>query len=83
VSHGSALASPADVFDEVRKACAFVMAEARHVRIDDARLRAAAAALAHAGTPPVVYDTCYHHRGTPESTLAFVVTPDAVNFGSG
>ncbi len=72
-----------DVFDEVREACAWVMAAARHVSIDHERLRAAAAALADTGTPPVVYDTRYHHRGTQASTLAFVVTLDAVNFGSG
>ena len=72
-----------DVFDEVREACASVIAAARHVQIDRERLRAAAAALARVGTPPVVYDTRYHHRGTAQSTLAFVVTLDAVNFGSG
>jgi len=72
-----------DVFDEVREACASVMNAARHVTINHEHLRAAAAALTDAGTPPVVYDTRYHHRGTPESTLAFVVTLDAVNFGSG
>ncbi|HYB12140.1 MAG TPA: queuosine salvage family protein [Myxococcota bacterium] len=72
-----------DVFDRVREACAHVVATARHVRIDHDRLAAAAAALAAAGTPPVVYDTRYHHRGTAQSTLAFVVTLDAVNFGSG
>lgn len=72
-----------DVFEAVRKACALVTATARHVRIDPERLRTVAAALADAGTPPVVYDTRYHHRGTPESTLAFVVTLDALNFGSG
>jgi len=84
VSHGNPSAPAArDVFDEVREACAFVMTAACHVRIDDERLRAVAAALANTGTPPVVYDTCYHHRGTVESTLAFVVTLDAVNFGSG
>jgi hypothetical protein len=78
------VASPRrDVFDEVRESCASVMAAARHVAIDRERLRAAAAALADAGTPPVVYDTRHHHRGTPHSTLAFVVTLDAVNFGSG
>jgi len=76
-------AEPADVFADLRDACASVVAGARHVTIDHERLQSAASALADAGTPPVVYDTRYHHRGTPESTLAFVVTLDAVNFGSG
>jgi hypothetical protein len=75
--------APGDVFDAVRKACATVISTARHVRIDDERLQLAAANLAGARTPSVVYDTRHHHSGTPESTLAFVVTLDAVNFGSG
>jgi hypothetical protein len=33
--------------------------------------------------PPLAWDPSTHHRGTPASTLAYVVTLDAVNFGSG
>jgi hypothetical protein len=33
--------------------------------------------------PPPGLDPAHHHVGSPEATLAFVVTLDAVNFGSG
>jgi len=69
--------------DEVRRACAAVMAEARHVRIDPARLEAVAAALAEASPPAPSLDPAHHHLGDPASTLAYVLTLDAINFGSG
>jgi hypothetical protein len=72
-----------DVLDAVREACAIVAARARHVAIDEARLAAMAAELAVAPPPPVVWDERHHHRGDAESTLAFVLTLDAINFGSG
>jgi hypothetical protein len=81
--HDRSAADAADIFANLRDACASILAGARHVTIDHERLRRAAGALIDAGTPPVEYDTRYHHRGTPGSTLAFVVTLDAVNFGSG
>ncbi len=32
---------------------------------------------------PPVWDVTTHHRGSPRSTLAYVITLDAINFGSG
>jgi Queuosine salvage protein len=67
----------------VRAACALVMAEAIHVRIDAARLPGYAAALPLDAIPAAEYDLRYHFRGDPEETAAFVLMLDAINFGSG
>jgi hypothetical protein len=71
------------VLDEIRGAAADVMADARHVRLDPARLEALAAALAESPPPAPRWDVTHHHRGSPASTLAYVLTLDAINFGSG
>lgn len=71
------------VFAEVRAAAARVMARARSVRIDDAALRALAGRLLAAPPPPPAWDPVAYHVGTPASRLAYVLTLDAVNFGSG
>lgn len=71
------------VLAEVRAAAARVMARARSVRIDDLALVALAARLRADPPPPPSWDPVAHHVGTPESRLAFVVTLDAINFGSG
>lgn len=72
-----------DVFDEIRSACATVAARARFVRIDADALAALAGRLVGDPPPPPVWDARYHHVGSPSSTLAFIVTWNAVNFGSG
>lgn len=72
-----------DVFDAVRAGTASVAAETRDVRIDDVALAALAGALATAPPPAPSWDPRWHHAGTARSTLAFVVTWNAVNFGSG
>lgn len=68
---------------EVRDACAAVAARARFVRIDHDRIAPYAASLPveAAGTPAL--DPVHHHLGATEATLAFVLTLDAINFGSG
>lgn len=71
------------VFDQVRAAAARVMARARSVRIDEAALAALAGRLLADPPPPPVWDAATHHVGTPASRLAFVITLDAINFGSG
>jgi hypothetical protein len=71
------------VLDEIRRGAAEVMAGARCVRVDAERLEALAGALAAAPPAPAVWDVAHHHRGTPASTLAYVLTLDAINFGSG
>jgi hypothetical protein len=71
-----------DVLDRVREACAEVASRARSVRVEPERLEALAAELEQAPAPPEL-DPAHHHLGDPGATLAYVVTLDAVNFGSG
>ena len=68
-------------FDRIRAACRAVAAEARFVRIAEARLEPCARTLLAAEAPRS--DPAHQRRATPEATLAYVVTLDAVNFGSG
>jgi hypothetical protein len=72
-----------NVFAELRAAAARVMTRARSVHIDEAALAALAARLLADPPPAPSWDPVAHHVGTPASRLAFVVTLDAVNFGSG
>lgn len=71
------------VFAHIREAAEQVTVRARSVRIDDGRARELASALVGALEEPVRLDPAHHHRGDDASTLAFIVTLDAVNFGSG
>jgi hypothetical protein len=71
------------VLAEVRAAAARVIARARDVRIDEPALAALAGRLLADPPPPPSWDPVAHHVGTPASRLAFVVTLDAINFGSG
>ena len=72
-----------DVLDRVREACAEVVRRARFVRIDDARLRALAAELARTPVQPSHLDPAHQGLGGADATLAYVLTLDAINFGSG
>lgn len=72
-----------DVLDEIREAAARVNRRARSVRIDDERLRALAAGLVDAPPLPSHLDPAHQDLGSAEATLAYVITLDAVNFGSG
>jgi hypothetical protein len=71
------------LLDEIREGAAWVAAQADQVRIDHDRLRAYAAALpvAEIGRPDD--DPGRHRHGDDETTAAFVLALDAVNFGSG
>ncbi len=68
-------------FDRIRAACRDVAERARFVRIDPSRLEPCVRALLAAQVPRS--DPAHQRRATPEVTLAYVVTLDAVNFGSG
>ena len=83
-----------DLLERVRAGAAVVEQRARFVRVDlerGARLAvelADAAATpaqdpAHQHPPTPAQDPAHHQLATPESTLAYVVTLGAVNFGSG
>jgi hypothetical protein len=69
--------------DDVRRAAAEVARRARFVRIDPERLASVATQLATEQPTAPDYDTAHHHRGTVASTLAFNLTLDSINFGSG
>lgn len=64
--------------DEVRSGCAAVAAEARSVRIDLDRLGAVAS-----GPPPELDPDRHYLEGTTEDVAAYLLTLDAINFGSG
>ncbi|RIK94634.1 MAG: hypothetical protein DCC71_23420 [Proteobacteria bacterium] len=70
-------------FATIRARCAEVARRARFVRIDAKALERLAAALADDPPAPPAWDPATHHVGSPASTLAYVVTLNAVNFGSG
>jgi len=66
------------ICDEVRTHCAQIAAGARSVSIDEARLEALQT------TPTATLDPAIHHLdGGPEETARFMITLDAINFGSG
>ena len=69
--------------ERVRASCHAVAESARQVKINHDRLAPYAASLSFAGLPPPSYDLRYHFRGAAEETIAFVLTLDAINFGSG
>lgn len=70
-------------FARIRSAAEWVADHARFVRIDSTALeRLAGECLSPAGEPAVL-DPAHHHLGTPGDTLAYIVTLDAINFGSG
>ena len=75
--------SMSGLFATIRERAAEVSQQARFVRIDGLALARLAERLADDPPAPPVWDETTHHRGTPQSTLAYVVTLDAINFGSG
>jgi hypothetical protein len=68
---------------EVREACRAVAERARFVRVDRERIRSYAASLPLDGAGEPVLDAAHHYLGEPEATIAFILTLDAINFGSG
>ena len=72
-----------DVLERIREAAAAVVAQARFVRIDAARLRTLAAELARTPAQASHLDPAHQDLGGADATLAYVVTLDAINFGSG
>jgi hypothetical protein len=72
-----------DVFARVRAAAARVAAQARSVRIDEAGLASLCARLAREPAAQADPDPVQRPFAEPAHTLAFVITLDAINFGSG
>jgi len=72
-----------DLFDGIRSAAARVAERSRHVRIERAGLAALCRRLAAEPEPQTASDPVQCPFADPAHTLAFVVTLDAINFGSG
>jgi hypothetical protein len=73
----------ASVFERVRTACRAAADRATSGRIDRGRIPAYAASLPLAQASCPTLDPRYHYLGHGEETVAFVLTLDAINFGSG
>ncbi len=76
------------MFTEIRDGCAHVAEKSGFVRLETERLRAYAEQLELSVITAPVYDTEHHFTGgsvsdNAEAVLAFNLTLDAVNFGSG
>lgn len=66
------------LLNDVRESCAQIAAQARHVRIDLHALRSIEPA------PPLALDArCHYLEGSSEDVADFMLTLDAINFGSG
>lgn len=66
------------LLDEVRANCAQTAAHARHVRIDLEALEEIAPAR-----PPKLDARCHYLEGEPQDVADYMLTLDAINFGSG
>ena len=73
----------ATVFDEIRAASARVMRGAEFVRIDEGRLADLGAELLEMPPPSADFDPGHRRIDGDEATVAFIVTLNAINFGSG
>lgn len=71
------------IFERIRTACARVAQRARWVRIDPRRVESLAAELCESAPGEEREDPARRALRGEETTLAFVLTLDAVNFGSG
>lgn len=71
------------LFSRIRESCAEVERTARFVRIDFEALAVLAEHLSHEGAGPDVLDPAHSGLSDEDSTLAFVLCLDAINFGSG
>ncbi|HEX8966743.1 MAG TPA: queuosine salvage family protein [Chloroflexota bacterium] len=71
------------VLDEVRNYAATVAASARAVHIQPAAIASYAGSLHVETARAPELDPASHYLGAPDPTLAYLVTLDAINFGSG
>lgn len=69
-----------DIFERIRSSCAAVAAESTHVTIDESQIGVFAARI---DLDLPADDPGQKPLGRPESTAAFVMSLDAINFGSG
>jgi hypothetical protein len=71
------------VFDKVRTACQKVTERATHVRINYDRLCAYARTIPVRNATSPELDSRSHYLGHGDDTVAFVLTLNTINFGSG
>jgi len=71
------------LFDQVRQACAAVAARAAHVHLHEERIPSYAASLPLDQVLSPEPDPVHHYLGHGDDTVAFILTLDAINFGSG
>jgi hypothetical protein len=71
------------IFDEIRNACAEVCAESEYVRLKREAVTGYALSLPLELLVKDSLDPESHYFGDPEVTLAYIVTLDTINFGSG
>jgi hypothetical protein len=71
------------LFDEIRAAAAEVTRRAASVAVDGAALEQLAEGLARERPPPPGLDPAHERLGGSSETVAFVITLNAINFGSG
>ena len=73
---------PLSLFENIRTACREVAERARYVHLKLDALPAYVALLPLRDLHPT-YDPVHHYLGPPDATATYVLTLDAVNFGSG
>lgn len=73
----------ANLFDQIRAACAAVAARARSVRIAEEKIAAYGASLPLEQIVAPEHDAPTHYLDHGEDTVAFFLALDAINFGSG
>jgi hypothetical protein len=76
-------AEQANLTDQVRAACAIVAERATHVHVQRDRVPAYAASLPLDQLVRPEHDPHSHYLGHGDDTVAFFLTLDAINFGSG
>lgn len=72
-----------ELLERVREACKKVSKRAAHVRIDLSRISEYANSLPLEQVKSPELDADTHYLGSGEDTVAFLITLDAINFGSG
>jgi len=72
-----------DTLEHVRSVCKAVAAQATHVHINPECIPAYAASLISHLTDKQTIDPSCHYVGHGEDSVAFIITLDAINFGSG
>jgi len=72
-----------DLLEQVRTACKEVVAKALYVHIDAARIQSYVASLPLEQAKSPKLDPSYHYFGHPNDTVAYILTLDTINFGSG